>query len=144
MSVDEVIRSINSDIAGISDDVIDLQLGILFNHMVERMDTSGDLGTRLGYLDKGPVKKLPRSTQSVAFLSLYLYVKRQVTAMNSETFGKDRQVFNLVVHPFTQGGSGAEHMHKFLGSWPTGSRPYRRPLPKLFDIISKANTQAKK
>lgn len=70
MSIDGIITAINNDIARISDEVIDLQLGILFNHMVERMDTSGDLGTRLNYFPQDK-SKLPRSTQSVAFYSLY-------------------------------------------------------------------------
>lgn len=71
-----LINAINKDIEKIKDELIDLQLGMLFNHMVERLDSSGDIKV------KGQVPTISRSTQTVAFLSLYKLVWRVLTSEN--------------------------------------------------------------
>lgn len=58
-------REINRAIAEITDETIDLQLGTLVNHMVERMDSSGDIPLP---------SNVSRSNKTVAFATLYSFI----------------------------------------------------------------------
>lgn len=63
----DLIEAINRDIAAIQDTTIDLKLGMLFNHDVDRIAPDGDM----------PLPStVPVNTGSVAYMSLYLYITR--------------------------------------------------------------------
>lgn len=63
---------VNRAIAEINDEIIDLQLGTLVNHMVERMDSSGDMPLPSG---------VPRTNRTVAFMTLYAIISFNVFFM---------------------------------------------------------------
>lgn len=61
----DFLNKANEMIAGITDTTIDLQLGTLVNHMVERMDSSGDMPLPSG---------VSRTNRTVAFMTLYTMI----------------------------------------------------------------------
>lgn len=59
---ERLLQEVNKSISRITDKVIDLQLGMLFNHMVGRIKSDGDM----------PLPStVPQTEQTVAFMSLY-------------------------------------------------------------------------
>lgn len=80
MTLDQIVNKMNERIANINDEVIDLQLGLLFNSTVERLDASGDIKVN------GSPHRWPRTTQTVVFLELYRFLWRQVKTIESTRF----------------------------------------------------------
>lgn len=70
-----------------TDNVIDLDLGLLFNHMIGRMDDFNGRGAALP-------THVPRTNRSVAFMTLYAYIYHDTATFHS----------GIVKHPLHSGG----------------------------------------
>lgn len=67
---ENLLNKINEDIAKITDETIDLQIGWLFNPFQMRMDADGDI----------PLPShVPRTQQSVTFITLYRWIYGHVS-----------------------------------------------------------------